>query len=520
MNGNDQTPEAAVRILHVEDSSADAEMVIDGLRGAGLECDVRLVDSEADYLLALGEFDPDIVLSDLSLPGFGGYRALQLLRERDKLLPFIFVSGTMGEEVAVEALHLGATDYVLKDSRARLAPAVRRALRDAEERRNFERMETELLRSQRFESLALLAGGLSHDLRNLLQPLLLAADTLDEYGSDPRLARMSGLIRGCGTRGLEMVSSMLSFARGARKSEQVRVRALFDSISMLLQGSIPSRVELELVPSVVPDLQFEGSHTELQQCLLNLCLNAIQAMPDGGALRVSAEPVTLDKAFFEASESAAPGEYLELMVSDTGVGMSAEVMGKLFQAFFTTKATGTGLGLLSCKRIVEANDGVLRVKSSVGKGSQFSLYLPLESAAESVDVGTLPAGHGEHVLVVAENAAKLALLADTLVRYGYAVNREQSGAAALQSLKRNGLPQLVIIDADMNLLTGVRTLVALIDRNYAGGVLLLTRPDSPPDLDDLPPLPHLRLLSEPVQIDGLLRSVRRCLDECAQTESA
>lgn len=515
MNANRKDPDGTVRVLQVEDSSADAEMVSDGLHKAGLDCAINLVDSETAYLRALDEFAPDIVLSDLSLPGFDGYHALQLLRERDKLLPFIFVSGTMGEDVAVEALHQGATDYVLKGSPARLAPAVRRALRDAAERRRFDRLEAELLRAQRFESLALLAGGLSHDLRNLLQPLLLAADTLDDYQADPRLARLGGLIRGCGTRGLEMVSSMLTFARGARKSEQVRVRALFDAVSLLLQGSVPAGINLHIVPSSVPNLQFEGNHTELQQCLLNLCLNAIQAMPEGGTLRVSAEPVVLDADFFAPTESAKSGKYLELCVSDTGVGMSTDVMGHLFQPFFTTKASGTGLGLMSCKRIVEGNNGVLRVHSTAGEGSRFCLFLPLDAASDDVDVGPLPVGKGEHVLVVAENAAKLLLLADTLDSYGYAVRREQSGTAALQSLQRSGLPQLVIIDADMSLLTGVRTLAALIDHDYAGGVLLLTRPDAPPDLDGLPPLPHLHLLDKPVQTDRLLRSVRACLDACA-----
>lgn len=512
MNESHKEPEGTVRVLQVEDSPVDAEMLADGLRDAGLECDICLVDSQVAYVQALDAFAPDIVLSDLSLPGFDGYHALQLLRARDTLLPFIFVSGTMGEDVAVEALHQGATDYVLKGSPARLAPAVRRALRDAAERRNFDRLEAELLRAQRFESLALLAGGLSHDLRNLLQPLLLAADTLDDYRADPRLARLGGLVRGCATRGLEMVSSMLTFARGARKSEQVRVRALFDAVAMLLQGSVPSGITLRIVPSAVPDLQFEANHTELQQCLLNLCLNAIQAMPDGGTLQVSAQPMALDAEFFAASESATPGKYLELTVSDTGVGMSAEVMGHLFQPFFTTKDTGTGLGLMSCKRIVESNNGVLRIQSTPGEGSRFCLYLPLDTAGDEVAVGPLPAGHGEQVLVVAENAAKLSLLADTLDSYGYAVHREQSGAAALQSLQRNGLPQLVIIDADMSLLTGVRTLAALLDREYAGAVLLLTRPEAPPDLDGLPPLPHLHMLAEPVQPDELLRSVRTCLE--------
>jgi signal transduction histidine kinase len=504
-----------VRILLVEDVPADAELVIDELRDDGLECETRRVDTEADYLRDLDTFAPDIVLSDLGLPDFDGYRALQLLRERNALLPFIFVSGTMGEEVAVEALRQGATDYILKNNTARLAAAVRRALREAAEQRSFRRIEAELIRAQRFESLALLAGGLSHDLRNLLQPLLLAADTLDDYREDARLGRLGDLVRGCGRRGLDMVSSMLTFARGARRAEQVRVGSLFDALGLLLQGSIPRTVTLEIEPGV-PDLEFEGNLTELQQCLLNLCLNALQAMPDGGQLRVTAARTALDADFFDAGEIPAPGDYLELAVTDTGAGMTAEVMKQLFRPFFTTKQEGTGLGLLSCKRIVVSHGGLLRVESTAGIGTRFCVYLPLHEVEVPVQpVDALPQGQGERVLVVVEKAAQLSLLADTLDTYGYDVRTQQSGTAALQSLESDGLPKLVVMDADMNLLTGVRTLAALLERHYTGAVLLLAHPDEPPDLDGLPPLPHLRVLDKPVQTDALLCAVRASLDTAA-----
>ncbi|HET6632806.1 MAG TPA: response regulator [Rhodanobacteraceae bacterium] len=507
-------PQEVARVLQIEDAEADAELLLDALRNDGIECVTRLVDNEQAFVDALETFAPDIILSDLSLPGFNGYRALELLRERDPVLPFIFVSGTMGEEVAVEALRKGATDYVLKDNPVRLAPAVRRALRDAAEQRNFGRLEAELMRAQRFESLALLAGGLSHDLRNLLQPLLLAADALDEYKDDPRLGRLGGLVRSCGQRGLEMVSSMLAFARGARQAEQVRLGGLFQAVALLLQGSVPRSVKLEISESDDPELQFEGNQTELQQCLLNLCLNAIQAMPDGGTVRVGARRLKLDETFFSAGEKAVPGDFLELTVSDSGTGMSPETMAKLFQPFFSTKPGGTGLGLMSCKRIVESYGGVMRVRSVVGEGSTFALYLPLQPAEEG-EAGrstSLPAGQGERVLIVAENAGKLALLADSLGSYGYDVRSEQSGAAALLSLERDGLPQLVIVDADMSLLTGVRTLAALVERDYRGAVLMLARPEAPPDLEGLPDSLDLHLLDKPVQVDALLYTVRDALD--------
>ena len=230
-----------IRILQVEDSQLDAELVLAELDADGIDYEVRLVDDEARFLAALDEFVPDIVLSDLSMPGFSGQRALDLLRQRDEDLPFIFVSATLGEEAAIEALRNGATDYILKQNPARLASAVRRALREAEARRASRRAEAELIRAQRFESLAMLAGGLSHDLRNLLQPLLLAGDSLQDYHDDPRLARLGKLVRDCGKRGLDMVQSMLSFARGARRAEQVKLGALFSASACCCKAACRAR---------------------------------------------------------------------------------------------------------------------------------------------------------------------------------------------------------------------------------------------------------------------------------------
>ncbi len=509
-----------VRILQVEDSALDAELVLTELDHDGLAYEVTLVEDEQAYIAALDNFAPDIVLSDLSMPVFSGERALQILRDRGSDIPFIFISGTLGEESAIEALRNGATDYILKQNTARLASAVRRALREAEEQRARVRAEQELIRAQRFESLALLAGGLSHDLRNLLQPLLLAGDTLEDYADDPRLARLGTLVRDCGRRGLEMVSSMLSFARGARRAERVKLGALLDALNLLLQGSVPRTVRME-VDVFDPEVAFEGNHTELQQCLLNLSLNAIQAMPDGGSLRIETELVSLPDDFFVEGEQQVPGRYLRLSVIDTGQGMPPEVIERLFEPFFTTKSGGTGLGLLSCKRIVASHGGLMRVRSTVGEGTQFHLYLPLQALegdqAESQAMDASLQGEAERVLVVVEEAVQLSLLVDTLDAYGYQAGASQSGTAALQWIEAHGVPDLVVMDADMNLFTGVRTLAALLDHGYAGAVLLLARPDAPPNLDELPHLDHLYVIDKPVQSKALLRKVREALGASART---
>ncbi|MHB1057682.1 MAG: response regulator [Rhodanobacter sp.] len=502
-----------IRVLQVEDSQLDAELVLAELDADQIAYEVCLVDDEARFIAALDEFKPHIVLSDLSMPGFSGQHALELLRQRDEDLPFIFVSATLGEEAAIEALRNGATDYILKQNPARLASAVRRALSEASARRASRRAEAELVRAQRFESLAMLAGGLSHDLRNLLQPLLLAGDSLQDYRDDPRLERLGKLVRDCGKRGLDMVHSMLSFASGARRAEQVRLGALFSAFDLLMQGSVPRTVAMELAIDD-PELTFEGNHTELQQCLLNLCLNAIQAMPDGGRLRVETARTQLSEDFFLPEEQPRLGSYLCISVIDDGPGMDQAVLEHLFEPFFTTKETGTGLGLLSCKRIVGSHGGVMRVDSEPGRGTRFDLYIPLEELAgdgdEAGDQDNLE-GAAERVLVVVEEAGQLSLLVDTLDAYGYQAHASQSGTAALQWIEAAGLPDLVVLDADMNLLTGVRTLAALVEQGYRNAVILLAHPGATPDLHELPPLEHLHVIDKPVTTQVLLRTLRKAL---------
>lgn len=502
-----------IRVLQVEDSELDAELVLAELDADNIGYEVRLVDDETRFVAALDEFKPHIVLSDLSMPGFSGQHALELLRKRDEDLPFIFVSATLGEDAAIEALRNGATDYILKQNPARLASAVRRALDEAESRRASRRAESELIRAQRFESLAMLAGGLSHDLRNLLQPLLLVGDSLQDYQDDPRLARLGKLVRDCGKRGLDMVHSMLSFASGARRAEQVRLGALLSAFDLLMQGSVPHTVSMELVIDD-PELSFEGNHTELQQCLLNLCLNAIQAMPDGGDLRIEAAQTQLTEDFFLPEEQPRLCRYLRISVVDSGPGMDQKVLEHLFEPFFTTKEAGTGLGLLSCKRIVSSHGGVMRVDSVPGRGTRFDLYIPLEELVTDSDQRDDPdslEGAAERVLVVVEEAGQLSLLADTLDAYGYQAHASQSGTAALQWIEAGGLPDLVVLDADMNLFTGVRTLAALIEQGYKSAVILLARPGATPDLHELPPLEQLYVIDKPVTTQTLLRTLRKAL---------
>ncbi|MFC4729692.1 hybrid sensor histidine kinase/response regulator [Coralloluteibacterium thermophilus] len=480
-----------IRVLHLEDDPQDAELVEDLLREENLDIEVRHADDEVGLREALAEFKPDIVLSDLSMPGFSGHRALAIVRESAPSLPFLFVSGTMGEEAAIEALRQGATDYILKSQPARLAPATIRALVEAADQRARDQAEQELVRSQRYESLALLAGGLSHDLRNILQPLLIAAPMIAERaGTDQGVVKFARMIETCAKRGMDMVASMLSFARGARQiNPSLPVGQLFRATELLLQGTRPRSMALSVQLSD-DGLAVAANETELQQCLLNLCLNAIQAMPPDGTLTLAADVAELEQADINADEPAVPGRYLRLSVIDTGVGMSEEVRARLFTPFFTTKEGGTGLGLLSCRRIVDNHQGVMRVHSTPGVGTRFEIYLPMAQAATERERQDYD-GRGRHVLVVSEEAGRLSIVADGLRLHNYRCTLARSGAAALVYLDdvpsaevesegaEQGLPHAVVLDGEMRLLPVARVLTELRYRNYAGLVVLAGAEDVP-----------------------------------------
>lgn len=501
---NKGVPLGPVRILLVEDSPEDAELLSDQLLEAGLQASFERVDSEVALRRVLADWTPDIVLSDLSMPGFSGYQALQILRELHPRVPFIFVSGTMGEETAVEALHKGANDYIIKHQTVRLPSAVARAIRESRSEVERQRVEDELMRAQRLESLALLAAGLSHDLRNILQPLLIVPDLIRDRSDDPKIIRLADVIAECGRRGHEMVESMLSFVRGSRQpSERIVLQRLFQAVGMLLKSSLPRNVDLQL--EVADDrMAIEANYTELQQVLLNLALNAIQAMPDGGRLSLVA-----DRA---GSES---GGQVRIRVSDQGVGMDQATLDRLFSPFFTTKANGTGLGLVSCHRIVDSIGGQIKVSSTLGEGTCFDLLLPLQDAALGDGEDEQPLvrpGRGERLLVVDDEATRLSLLGNALSSQGYRMRLASDGAVAMRHLQEAGLPDVVLVDSGIPLLSAGQLLAEMQAMGYRGPAIVLEDSHAPAFADGQTPAGiSVHVLPKPLEMQRVFRAVADAL---------
>lgn len=456
---NQARDDEAVRVLLVEDSAEDAELNLAELERAGLCVTDRRVDDEAGLREALAEFRPDIVLSDLSLPGYDGYAALRLVRGQAPGLPFLFVSGTMGEEAAVEALRQGAADYILKHNMARLGAAVRRALHEARLEAERRQAQQDLLRAQRLESLALIAGGLGHDLRNLLQPLLIVPSILGEREDDAQLKSVADLVHDCAARGLDIVNSMLSFARGdAGPGEQVEVDELFDALQLLVASQLGPGVALELA-GTGEGLMLPGNRTGIQQALLNLALNGAQAMPDGGRLLLGAAP--------------GPDDTLVLYVEDSGSGMSQDAQAHLFTPFFTTKPGGSGLGLYTCRRIVEQHGGWMKVRSEQGTGTRIELHFPL--LAE--ETGSFPQPGMDaplRVLIIDEQPGRPVRLARNLEAGAFSCQVAHEAASALQQLADDQAPDVLVITAQACRFATVPPLALFAQRFPGRPVLLLT----------------------------------------------
>lgn len=497
-------PLGPVRIVHVEDSAEDAELLAMQVADAGIEAEFVRVETE-DALRAELDRGADIVLSDVSLPAFSGYAALDVLRARDRVLPFVFVSGTIDEAMAVEALQRGANDYVLKDNPVRLPSAVVRAIREARTERERARAEKELMRSQRLDCLAILAAGLSHDLRNVLQPLLIVPGLMENYSDDPRLRRLSALVSESGRRGHEMAESMLSFVRGSRMAkEAVDVAALFRAVRLLLQGSLPRQVQLD-IREPAPGVAIEGNQTELQQVLINLALNGVQAMEGrGGTLTLSAEDV------HDGGQNC-----VRLRVVDEGVGMDADTLAKLFTPFFTTKRDGTGLGLLSCKRIVESLGGRVSVESVVGRGTAFDLVLPAAAAEEPAWMPdeSYREGQGQRIVVIDDDVTRASLLVNALASQGYDPTAVRDVVAALRHLAAVPAPALLVVDAAL-LAASAETLSGALDHTgFAGRMLVMEADNAIPGGDAMASAHWFASLCRPLQMGTVFRTVEAALSQ-------
>ena len=461
-------PPNALRVLFVEDSPDDMELIARELARHGFQCESKSVENRADFVSALKSGEWDVILSDHSMKGFSSTEALRILRDQRSDIPFIIVSGTIGEDSAVDAMRAGAHDYVLKHNLRRLGPAVERELREAANRRMqrsteaaLHASENRLRHAQKMESVGRLASGIAHDFNNLLTVILGFTEFLIErLPPDEDLHRDATEIRTAAQRATGLTKQLLAFSRQQVLERRVvdlvaGVNHLQPMIGRLIGEDVHCEFDLATPPQwvLIDPGQFE-------QVLINLIVNARDAMPGGGHLRIGITREKVDAIRAEDLE-VSPGTYVAVSVTDTGEGIDKDTLEHVFEPFFTTKAPGqgTGLGLSTVFGIVRQSGGVIEVDSQVRKGTTFRVYFPLsaEGAAEPtrqpvhVETGARPST----ILLAEDEQGVRTFLEMALTRAGHKVIASRTGPDAVLAGENATEPiDLLIADVVMPGLSG------------------------------------------------------------------
>jgi two-component system cell cycle sensor histidine kinase/response regulator CckA len=656
----DSPPDSQLRLLILEDDPIDAELALATIEQAGYACHWEHVTNELALRSRLAAPDPlpyDVVLVDYNLPSFDGLRALQLLRTRDPEIPCIMVSGVLGEEIAIESMKAGATDYVLKSQIARLPTVLARALRehaelrqrrraeealrnaearyrdlfenandiiytldipgvftsinaagerlfgypreqllrmnirgfltpesdalaqtylahklsgpaetttyeveivrpdgarlplevstrllfhdgqpfevqgiarDISERRHAEaerrRLEEQLLQAQKMESIGTLAGGIAHDFNNLLTAILgntqLAIEGLTPGSQDLELLVE---IEQAARRAAALTNQLLAFSRRQRLERQViDLNATMSELLNMLRRIIGEDVEIQLdlapeSPAVFAD------PAQIQQVVLNLAVNARDAMPSGGRLRIATRSVQLDATESQTYPWAQPGPYTQIVVSDNGAGMDDAIQQRIFEPFFTTKeqGKGTGLGLAVVDGIVKQHGGFIELTSQAGQGATFTIVLPA-AAVPALSVTTqpqVPARGGTETILVAEDEEILRNLAATILRRaGYTVLLAANGEEAIEIFTKDCTAiDLVILDLIMPRIGGLEAFERMRSQCPDLRALFVTGYGADYDLHGDPTglPPTTTLLRKPYPVTALNQMVRDTLDRVA-----
>jgi signal transduction histidine kinase len=336
-------------------------------------------------------------------------------------------------------------------------PARQMILRDLSER---VRLEEQFRQAQRLESLGMLAAGIAHDLNNVLAPILMGAPLLRETTANAADRTLLTDIENSAVRGAGLVRQILGFAHGIGGEPQtIQLKHLCEDIVGILRRTFPKSIRIEL--KVARELwSVEANPTQMHQVLLNLCVNARDAMPEGGKLRLLAENCILDEFAAQAFDGARAGRWVVLQVEDTGTGIPPGVLARIWEPFFTTKPAikGTGLGLSTVRGIVETHGGFVQVQTASGRGTTFRVYLPPTDGAvsESVPEAKAPHGQGECVLIAEDDPSIRQLVHTILSRSGYQTVIAADGAEALERWREFPGVRLVVTDVDMPNMSGAK----------------------------------------------------------------
>jgi two-component system cell cycle sensor histidine kinase/response regulator CckA len=577
---------APIKVLHLEDNPADAQLCLYKLRAGGLHVEVENARSGKEFREKIQSSAYDLILGDYRLPDWSGLDAVHWLRVSDVNTPFILITGTLGDELAVECIKRGATDYVLKENLDRLPLAVRRALQEQTVREERDRAERELrlreqeyrsvivgapygiyradvagnvlmvnpalvamlgyetedevmklntirdifvdpadraramsaadsvniahsehrwrrkdgqeiivrlagrrltseagapvayevfveditarrsleqqfLQAQKMEAVGRLAGGVAHDFNNLLMIINGCLELWQHTKSDPEKAdKYVRQIREAASMAAFVVRQLLTFSRKQMvERETAELNSILKELNKMLPRLLGEDIDVIMAPGEKLE-RIEVDRGNVEQVVMNLAVNARDAMPEGGKLTIHTANVHLGES--DAGRmKLAPGRYVKLSVTDTGTGMDAETQAHIFEPFFTTKeqGKGTGLGLATVSSIVKQNAGGIWVHSEVGQGTVFEVYFPVAASRHEpakTPQAVTPAERGtETIIVVEDEAALRAITSEYLASQGYTVLTASNGVGALELCRTHpGVIDLLLTDVVMPGLSG------------------------------------------------------------------
>jgi PAS domain S-box-containing protein len=381
--------------------------------------------------------------------------------------------------------------------------------------------EAKYLRAQRMDSIGTLAGGIAHDLNNVLAPIMLSVELLQmSQGADAERGKLLHTIRTSTRRGADLVRQVLLFGKGLDGQRiPIALRQVIDDLEGIIRQTFPRNIR---ITTAVPDQLWSvaGDPTQLHQVLLNLAVNARDAMPDGGSLTISASEVEVGIQHAGTVLETKAGPHVLLKVADTGHGIPPEVRERIFEPFFTTKdiGKGTGLGLATVHAIIKSHGGFVTVDSEVGKGSTFNIYLPADAAHLNGQMkpehsAALPRGRDELVLVVDDEDSIRQVTRQTLETFGYRVLTAQDGVEAVAAYAaRAGQIALVLTDVMMPGMDGFALVQELRRRDRSAKIIAASGLNTADDAANAGIDGVARFLRKPYTASALLTAVREVID--------
>jgi PAS domain S-box-containing protein len=383
------------------------------------------------------------------------------------------------------------------------------------------KIEAQFMRAQRMESIGTLAGGIAHDLNNILAPIMMSIDILKTTADDPQSKNILDTIEVSAKRGADIVRQVLSFARGLEGERvEIQPKHLLKDLENIIKDTFPKDIQLQFsIPNETWTIL--GDPTQVQQILLNLCVNARDAMPNGGSLTIGVENCVLDEPFAAMNLQGKAGSYVNISVTDSGTGMPQSILDKIFEPFFTTKELhkGTGLGLSTVMAIVKSHEGIINVYSEPGNGTSFKVYLPAmeissEAREDQPPQVSLPRGNGELILVVDDEASILIITSQMLQAFGYQVLTATDGADALAVYtEHQDEIAVVLTDTMMPVMDGPATIHALTAINPAIKIIAASGLNANADMAEVAGAGVKHFLTKPYTAGTLLKAIRAVLDE-------